>query len=256
MLPKKVYFVLGENKDLGNKLHSYYVYKCDRDAQTKIKSKIDDIIENYSDKKLLTLGYDEVTKKLLREFISLKKEPGWDKIMMKILKGLSDLLDREIKKAKKISKPASTISDIKKALNKLKIYHSSDIIKIEEKKGIVHVNYLSRKYSPEYNPKKMSYYGIFEPWRDTQLVFTLNFNKNLFIWDYINVHKPFHGRKIGTKAALLVEKFARTLGFTRFSVEYPNRAYWINKLNYKIPYNYRISSGRYNYTLEGYKEIK
>ena len=114
---------------------------------------------------------------------------------------------------------------------------------------------MSKRFSPEYNPKKLSYYNVFEPWRDTQFIFTMNFNKNLFVWDYLNVHKPFHGKRIGTKCALFIEKMAKKFGFTRFSVEYPNRVYWIKKLNYKIPYKYRISSGRYNYTLEGYKEV-
>ena len=36
MLNKKIYLVLGENKDLGNKLHAYYVYDCDKNKQKKI----------------------------------------------------------------------------------------------------------------------------------------------------------------------------------------------------------------------------
>jgi len=254
MLNKKIYLVLGENKDLGNKLHTHYVYECDKNAQIRIKSKVDDILEDYSDKKLLGLAYDRTTKKLIQELIYLKKEKNWSKILNKILKSLSDLLEREIEEAKHLSKPKLT--KIKKELLKIPIYDKSDIIKIkEDKKGIIKINYLSKRFSPKYNPKKFSYYGIFEPWRDTQLIFTLNFNKNLFIWDYINIEKSFHGKRIGTKCALFVEKLARKLGFTRFSVEYPNRAYWIKKLNYKIPYKYRVGSGKTEYTLEGYKEV-
>ncbi len=256
MLNKKLYLVLAKNKDLGNKLHSHYIYECGRAAQIKIKSRIDDILKQYSEKKLLGLAYDKTTRNLIQEFISLKKEPNWPRILNKILKGLSDLLSREIEKAKPVPKPKSAIKDIKKQLKKLPIYHKTDIIKItEEKKGIVKVNYLSKRFSPKYNPKKSSYYGLFEPWRDTQFIFILNFNKNLFIWDYINVEKSFQGRRIGTKCALFAEKLATKLGFSRFSVEYPNRAYWINKLNYKIPYKYRVGSGKYQYTLEGYKEV-
>jgi len=68
----------------------------------------------------------------------------------------------------------------------------------------------------------------------------MNFDKNLFIWDYINVDKEFHGKKIGTNNAIFVEKFARQLGFTRFSVADPNRSYWIKKLDYKIPQSFLL----------------
>ena len=256
MLNKTIYLLLGENKDLGNKLHAHYVYECDRNVQIRIKKKIESILKNYSDKKLLGLAYDKTTKKLIQELISLKKEENWFKVVVKILKGLRDLLNREIEKAKPILKSKSLIKNIKEELKKLTIYHPSDIIKITSKNGSIKVNYLSKRFSPKYDPKKFSYYNLLEPWRDTQFIFTMNFNKNLFVWDYINVHKSFHGKRIGTKSALFVEKLAKQLGFTRFSVEYPNRGYWIKKLNYKIPYKYRISSGKHHYTLEGYKEIR
>ena len=256
MLNEKIYLVLGKDKDLGNKLHAHYVYVCDKSTQIKTKVKIDNLLKDYSDKKLLGLAYDKTTKKLIQELISLKKEPNWKKILNKILKGLGDLLKREIEKTRLVSKPKSVINYIKRELEKLPIYHTTDIIKIKEVgRGIINVNYLSKRFSPKYDPKKLSYYGIFESWRDTQFIFTLNFNKNLFIWDYINVEKSFYGKRIGTNCVLFVEELAKQLGFTRFSVEYPNRAYWMNKLNYKIPYKYRISSGRYQYTLEGYKEV-
>ena len=256
MLNKKIYFVLGENKDLGNKLHDHYIYDSDKKSQNKVKDKINILLADYSDKNLLNLAYNDLTKKLIKELISLKSEPNWFKIVNKILKGLNDLLEREIKKAKSLNKPKSVIKYISKELKKLHIYHNSDIVKIKEKKkGIIKIYYLSKRFSPKYNPKKLSYYGIFEPWRDTQFIFTLNFNKNLFICDYINVEKSFHGKQIGTKCALFVERLAKKLGFTRFSVEYPNRAYWIKKLNYKIPQKYKIGSGKYQYTLEGYKEV-
>ncbi|MFH1506539.1 MAG: hypothetical protein ABIE94_06155 [archaeon] len=256
MLNKTLYLVLGENKDLGNKLHSHYVYESDKNTQIRIKKEIESILMNYSDNKLLGLAYDKTTKKLIQELINLKKEKNWKKIIVKILTGLRDLLEREIEEAEPISKPKSLVNNIKEELKKLPIYHTTDIIKIiEEKKGIIKVYYLSKIFSPKYDPKKLSYNNVFEPWRDTQFIFTMNFNKNLFVWDYINVHKPFHGKRIGTKCALFVEKLAKKLGFTRFSVEYPNREYWIKKFSYGIPYKYRISSGKYQYTLEGYKEL-
>jgi len=256
MLSKNIFLVLGENKDLGNKLHAHYIYECDKKEQNKIKSKIDDILKDYSDEKLLGLAYDISTKKLIQDLICVKKEKNWSKIVVKMLKGLRDLLEREIKKAKPIQKPKSVIKYVKRELEKLHIYHETDAIRItEEKKGLIKVNYLSKRFSPNYDPRKLSYYGIFQSWRDTQFIFTLNFNKNLFIWDYINVEKSFHGKGIGTKCALFVEKLAKQIGFSRFSVEYPNRAYWIKKLNYKIPSKYRIGSGKYQYTHEGYKEV-
>ena len=70
--------------------------------QIKIKKKIESILKNYSDKKLLGLAYDKTTKKLIQELISLKKEENWFKVVVKILKGLRDLLNREIEKAKPI----------------------------------------------------------------------------------------------------------------------------------------------------------
>jgi len=256
MLSKNIYLVLGENKDLGNKLHAHYIYECDKKTQKKIKSKIEDILKNYFDRKLLGLAYDKTTRNLIQELISLKKVKDWSKVVVKILKGLRDLLEREIEKTEPIQKPKSVIKLLNDELKKLHIYHKTDIIKItKEKNGIIKVNYLSQRFSPKYNPKKMSYYGLFESWRDTQFIFTLNFNKNLFVWDYINVEKSFHGKRIGTKCALFVERLAKKLGFSRFSVEYPNRAYWIKKLNYKIPYTYRIGTGKYQYTHEGYKEV-
>jgi len=52
------------------------------------------------------------------------------------------------------------------------------------------------------------------------------------------------------------ETLARGMGFTRFSVEYPNRGFW-EKVGYEIPEQYRIGeSGETNYTHEGYKEIE
>ncbi|MFT4309038.1 MAG: hypothetical protein ACMXYL_00965 [Candidatus Woesearchaeota archaeon] len=256
MISKKIYLVLGENNDLGNKIHSYYIYKADKDVQTRTIKVIDGIIDDYTDSKLLSLSYDTTTRRLMKELIALKHEPNWNKIVMKILRGLKGLLLREIELSKPIRKPKDIRNYIKKELKKLDIYHKTDVIRInEEIKGIIKVNYLSLRYSPKYDSKKLSYYGLFESWRDTQFIFTLNFNKNLFIWDYINVEKSNRGKRLGTKSVLSIERIARKLGFTRFSVEYPNRAYWIKKLRYNIPYKYRIGSGKHEYTLEGYKEI-
>ena len=253
MLNRAIYGVLGEEKDLGNKLHTHYVYESDRDTQEKTKKKIESIISNYSDTTLLSLAYDRTTKKLMRELMSLKSEKNWSRIVIKILKGLRKLLQREIEKAKPIPKP--TIQNIKKGLMNLPSYHPSDTITLEQKQGRIRVNYLRKRFSPEYDSKILTYYGMYESWRDTQFIFSMNYRKNLFVWEYINVHKKYQGKNIGTKGALSIEKLAKKLGFTRFSVEYPNRAYWINKLKYKIPLDYRIGSGKYQYTLEGYKEV-
>jgi len=253
MINKKLYQILGENKDLGNKLHAYYVYKCSKQKQVKIKKTIDKLIHDYSDKQFKELAYDNTTKTLINELIALKNEHNWMKIILKLLKGLSHLLKREIGHAEKLQKPDNIRKYVEKEIKKLHIYHKSDIIKVKEKGDVVEVDYLSRRFSPEYNPDKKSCYNRFEPWRDTQFIFTLNFSKNLFIWDYINVHKSFWGKRIGTKAAKFVERLAKDLGFKRFSVEYPNRKYWMRKMGYKIPYGYRIGSGKCQYTHEGYK---
>ncbi|MFW5746977.1 MAG: hypothetical protein ACOCWQ_05520, partial [Nanoarchaeota archaeon] len=127
MLPKKLYAVLGENKDLGNKLHTHYVYYSWKKEQVKAKENIASILEDYSDKKLLGLAYDATTKKLLREFISLKKESHWEKVLQKILKGLYELLTREIENAAPIPR-----ASIRMKINKLPIYDKDDILMITE----------------------------------------------------------------------------------------------------------------------------
>ncbi|MFH1668328.1 MAG: hypothetical protein ABIA62_00200 [Candidatus Woesearchaeota archaeon] len=257
MLSKRLYLILGQDNDLGNRLHRHYVYLSSRKVQINVKSKIDDIIYDYRDKKLVGLGFNQKTKKLLQELIRAKKEPGWKNIVLRILKGLSDLLEREIVSAKEMEIPKSIQTTIIKELKKLKIYHKTDLINIKEtKKGSLQINYLSKRLSPKFDGK-FKYDGILTPWRDTQMIFTLHFKKGLFVWDYINVHKSHHRKRIGTTSALNVEKVARKLGFKRFSVEYPNRKYWMNKLGYKIPIRYRIGpTGTKNYTHEGYKELK
>jgi len=249
LLSEKLYLILGKDNDLGNKLHSYYIYECGRDEQREVKRKICNLIEGYSDSKLLGLSYDDVTRKLIQDLISLKDEPQWFEVVFKLLNGLSDLLDREIKKATRLPKPTTIIQDIEKGLSGMQIYDESDVVKIEEEvPGIMKVDYLSRRLSPEYD-------GIFKMWRDTQFIFTLNYNKNLFVWDYINLHKSFRGKGIGSGIIVFCENLARGLGFTRFSVEYPNRRFW-EKVGYEIPEQYRIGeSEERNYTHEGYKEI-
>jgi hypothetical protein len=257
MLDKKLYLIFGDNKDLGNILHSHYLYKCNMETQIKILNKISNIICDYNDLKFISLGYNKNSKNLIKELIAFKKEPNWDKIIIKFLKGLKTLLEREINKAKPLNIPPRIQEIIKTEIKKIPFYKKNSIVKISEtKKDVITTNLLNLNYSPDYDPKKQSYYGKWEPWRDTQLIFKLNFNKNLFIWDYINVHKKFRGKRIGTNSAKRIEKFANKLGFTRFTVEYPNRKYWINKMNYEIPYKYRIGSGKYQYTHEGYKELK
>ena len=256
MLNEKLFLLLGDNKDLANRLHSHYVYLSDRDVQAETKNIIDDILNDFKDYKLIEIAYNKRTRDLMQELIDLKEEPNWKKVVIKMLKGLRDLIDRELNRASTIPRPETIEKEILCEIKKWDIFHKTDLIEIKElKPDIIKVNYLSKRLSPEYNPKELVYDGVFQPWRDTQMIFTLYFNKNLFTWDYINVHKSHQGKKIGTNAAKRIEKFVAKLGITRFSVEYPNRNYWIKVMNYEIPYKYRIGSGNYSYTHEGYKEI-
>jgi hypothetical protein len=65
MLSKKIYSVLGENKDLGNKLHTHYVYSCERNVQRETRVKMKGILQEFSDTKLLGLAFDPISKNLL-----------------------------------------------------------------------------------------------------------------------------------------------------------------------------------------------
>lgn len=249
VLSEKLYLILGKDNDLGNKLHSHYVYECNRNKQKEVKTKIDDLIEKYSDGKFIGLAYDGVTSKLIRELIALKDDPQWSEVIRKFLKGLSDLLGREIQKAAKIPKPERVFEDIRNGLKRMDIYDELDIVNIEEESpGTVKVDYLSRRLSPEYD-------GTFKVWRDTQFIFTLNFEKNLFIWNYINLRESLRGKGMGSRLVESCERLAKGLGFRRFSVEYPNRKFW-EKMGYQIPEKYRIGEAEeQNYTHEGYKEM-
>ena len=143
---------------------------------------------------------------------------------MKFLKGMYDLLEREIKKAHKIEKPKNISNKLKKELKKLKIYDKTDLIEIKEpKKNIIKVDYISVKNSPEYKKK-------FKSWRDTQFKFTLYFDKGLFVWDYINIHKILRGKGLGSTLVKFCERLAKDLGIKRFSVEWPNRKYWSKRI--------------------------
>lgn len=249
MLIKAMRKILGEEKDLRNKLHSYYIYEANRDEQQRAKKQFEELLTNYTDKKFLALAPTKKTRTYIQDLLYLKTEPTWEKVIKKFFTGMIHLLEREIKKSKNILKPKNVVSKIKKELQNIHIYHKEDIVEITEKGSIIQVNYISKQHSPEH--KK-----IFEAWRDTQLKFTINFAKNIFIWDYINVHASLRGKNIGTTLSLFCERLAKDLGITRFSVQYPNRDYWIKKMNYEIPYTYRIGSGVHtNYTLEGYKEL-
>ncbi|MBU0757948.1 MAG: GNAT family N-acetyltransferase [Nanoarchaeota archaeon] len=256
MLNRKLYSILSSDKDLGILLHSHYIYVSDKNNQIKARDIVHNLIQEYEDPKFLELGYSQNTKELIREFISCKNEPNWKKVLNKFLKGLLELLEREIIKAHPINIPKNISQLINLEIKKIPMYNKSAIINITEStKGIFAVSLLNKDYSPDYNPKILSNHGVWEYWRDTQLVFILNFNKDLFIWDYINVHKEFQGKRLGTKSAIMVEKIAEEIGFTRFTIEHPYRQYWTKVMNYNIPYRYRIGSGRCQYTLEGYKEL-
>ena len=245
MLNKRLSHILME-KNLGNKIHTHYVYHSDRESQIEIKKNIDDIVLDFNPRKLVSLGYNDTSIKLINEFIDLKKEPNWEKIVVRILKALRLILQREIVEARPISNP--DISHIEARLTQMPDFDAPHQIKIEDVSGGIQIHVLNKKLSPKYDCG-------FELWRDTEFNFKLLFSKNLFAWEYLNVHDPYRGKNIGTSYVLFIEKMAQDLGFTRFSVENPTRRYWIKKLSYKIPYNYRIGSGRYHYTLEGYKTI-
>ena len=246
MLNKRLSHILME-KNLGNKLHSHYVYLSDRESQIKINKIINDILIDFNPQDLVFLGYDETTIRLIHEFIDLKDEPNWEKIVVKILKALSTILKREIVEARPKSKPDTSL--IESCLTHMPNYDGSHQITIEENSGVIQVHVLNKKLSPKHT-------DIFERWRDTELNFKLLFCKNLFAWEYLNIHEPYRGKKIGTSYVLFIEKMAKDLGFSRFSVENPTRRYWNKKLSYQIPYSYRIGSGRFQYTLEGYKTIE
>lgn len=249
LFSKRLYKIFGDEKNLGNKLHSFYISTCDKKRQIEMKRKLEALIKNYDDGKFSDLAYNSDTKKLIQEVIELKNEQDWFKVIIKYFLGLSDLLEREIKKAVEIPQRETIIGDIGKKIKKIYIFHPSDIIKInEEEKGIFMVNYVSRKFSPEFN-------GKFGMWRDTEFIFTLNFKKNLFIWNYINIHNPLRGKGLGTILSKYCENFGKDLGFKRFMVQYPNSDYWIKKMSYSISNKCRIGSGRYSYTHEAYKEI-
>jgi GNAT superfamily N-acetyltransferase len=233
-------------KNLGNIIHTHYICLSDRDSQIEIKKNIDEIVIDFKPRKLVSLGYDDTSIRLINEFIDLKNEPNWEKIVVRILKALSLILQREIVEARPISKPE--VSIIESYLTQMPDYDAPHQIKIEYISGGIQVHVLNKKLSPKHNDS-------FKLWRDTEFNFKMLFSKNLFTWEYLNVHDPYRGKNIGTSYVLFIEKMAKNLGFSRFSVENPTRRYWIKKLSYKIPYNYRIGSGRYQYTLEGYKTI-
>lgn len=261
MISEKLREVLGRNNDLGNLLHTHYIYNCGKEDQIIARAKLEALLKHYkrfkhhSDEGLLGLAFDENSEGLLAELIALKKEPNWQEIITKILEGLSHLLDRELEKAQSIPKPAKVEEEVIKELVKIHIYHPDDRIEVTEKDGIVLVHYLSMQHSPEYDEQKKSYYGKFEPWRDTEMIFQLNFNKNLFIWEYLNVHESLRNKGMGTKLVQFAEELGKSLGFTRFTVEYPNRKYW-RKMGYNVPEKCIVGEKEEtSYTHEAYKEI-
>ena len=251
MFNRKVYDALADDPGLlANKLHKRYVYESPLEKQIKIAELINSIIKRYSDEKFLKLGFNKDTKNLIKEVIACKNEPNWNKIILKFLKGMKSLLEREISRAHKTRKPKNILLLIKKELKKLHIYEKGDVIEVEESNfNILHVNYVSIQNSPKYD-------GKFKSWRDTQFQSTLYFDKGLFVWDYINIQDALRNKGMGTKLIVFCERFAKDLGFKRFSVEWPNRLYWSKKHNYEIPMKYKIgSSKKMPYTHEGYKEV-
>ncbi len=259
MLTKKIYKLLDVPNLLGVKLHSHYVYQCDRDEQKKAKKLIESLLKDYSDEKFISLGFDGERKKLIMELIKLKNEPDWDRMVMKFLKGLKELIERELKKAEEVQKPRNLAKYVKKELKKLHIYHRTDVVKVKEiKNGVFEVVYLSKRYSPEYKRGWKVWKKVpFRIWKDTQFIFLLNFNKGLFVWWYINVHDDYKSQGWGTKMVKFCEQLAKDLGFRRFSVEWPNRRFWCKKQGYKVKAGHTLESKdkKYYYSHEGYKEL-
>lgn len=247
MLNETLYKALAADGLLANKLHSHYVYHADREEQQRAKALIENLIKDYSDKKFVRLGFNKTTKALIKELISYKDEPNWKEAIQKFFQGLIGLLERELEKAEKIEKPSYLKRLVQREFKKIHIWEKGDLLEIEKiKDHIFEVTYTSMAHSPTYEKK-------FEVWRDTRLTFQLNFEKNLFVWIYINIHKDFRGKGIGSKLIKFCENLAKDLGFTRFSVEWPNRKFW-EKHGYEIPKKYKIGTGKYAYTHEGYKE--
>ena len=88
MLNKRLSHVLME-KNLGNNLHTHYIYHSERGSQIEIKNIIDDIGIDFNPRELVSLGYDDISIRLINEFIGLKDEPNWENIVVRILKALS-----------------------------------------------------------------------------------------------------------------------------------------------------------------------
>jgi len=251
MLSKRLHKALADDPGLlANKLHSRYVYESGVDVQRKVKHKIDRLLADYDDDLFRSLAFNKDTRELIDELISCRSDPGFASVVRRFLRGMSHLLDREILRARKVRKPANVARQVRKELAKLHIYHRTDSIKVKEKKqGLFEVDYISIRHSPEHD-------GKFKSWRDTQFKIELNFNNGLFVWKYINVHKDLRGKGMGTKLVKFCERLAKRLGIRRFTVEWPNRKFWI-KMGYEIPRKYRIGkTGRKNYTHEGYKELR
>ncbi|MHA1475929.1 MAG: hypothetical protein ACTSQ5_12175 [Promethearchaeota archaeon] len=256
MLNEKLYLIFCDENDLGDLLFNHHIHEANIKSQIETRTLIQELLNKYNDEKFIELGFDKNSKDLIKQFISCKYEKNWKEFIKKFLMGVLKLLEREISKSSRLKIPSKFPKNLQYEMTKLPIYHKNSIIKINEvQKGVFEINLLNLEYSPDYNPNQLNYYGKWESFRDTQLVFILNFNKNLLKWEYINVHKRFQGMRIGTKSALMIENFASKLGFSRFSVEFPNRQFWINKMGYDIPDRYKFGSGMYEYTLEAYKEI-
>lgn len=238
-----------KDENLGNKLHSHYIYNSGPEAQLNAKKVIDSVINNYSDEGFSRLAYDSETRALMLGLVRLPHTQSWNVFKDGFLNGMSLLLDREIMKTHPLKLRKDTATTVLKSLQSLKIYDDKDIVSFKDGDNFLKCDYISMNYSPEYDKK----FGL---WRDTQLIFTLYTDKGLFVWDYINVNEKFRGKGIGTNTVLGLEKLGQSLGFKRFSVEYPNRDYWTKKLGYDIPIDCMIGKGKYEYTHEAYKEVK
>ncbi len=238
-----------KDENLGNKLHSHYIYTIGPELQLKSKEVIDSVINNYSDEGFSRLAYDSETRALMHDLVGLPHTRSWNVFKDGFLNGMSLLLDREIMRTHPVKLRKDTASIILKSLQSLDIYSDKDILSFKDGDNFLRCDYISMNYSPEYDKE----FGI---WRDTQFKFTLYTDKGLFVWDYLNVNKKFRGKGIGTKTVLELEKVGQSLGFKRFSVEYPNREYWTGKLGYDIPKDCMIGSGNNQYTHEAYKEVQ
>ncbi len=253
----KTFSILCDPNVLGNKLPTKYIYQSTSREQKQAIEIIEKYLEHKRDIDLLKMAFDEDSEMLLGKLLKLKNEENWYLLTDKYLTSLLHLLKREIKNIKpelgsKI--PIELINDI---THFIPIYKDGDVLNHDLIiNGVVEIDYIARGknnsdqlYSPNYTRK-------FEIFRDTQFTISLNFNQGLFVWYYLNVDPSHRGKGFGKALVKNIETYAHKIGFNRFSVEWPNRGFWVKHLNYNVEDEWLFQiEDDYAYSIEGYKEI-